>query len=235
MLADLYCRWKRTLYALFESPTSSPSAFIIHITSTGLIAFSAFITILETLPPFHSTPTSVWFGIETALVVIFTVEYIGRLLAHSETWSGLFKWGRCVYFIPAPLRLSSTPNLSLFCNHRLACYSALLHRARRSSRHRKLSPLIFRCLPLMFLLADRVLSLFNSADIPFTARLSAIQIQQHHPSVRLPNPQHNINLTASLLAPLRLCTSPSNALKMPSSPLVSSLAWPWWYLAPFCE
>ncbi|KAG8881877.1 hypothetical protein FRB98_004070 [Tulasnella sp. 332] len=84
--------WKRKLYKLFESPTSSQSAFIIHVASTTAIVFSACVTILETLPPFHATPTHVWFGIETSLVVLFTVEYIARLLAHSETWGDLFRW-----------------------------------------------------------------------------------------------------------------------------------------------
>ncbi|KAG9003097.1 hypothetical protein FRB94_003358 [Tulasnella sp. JGI-2019a] len=84
--------WKRKLYKLFESPNSSQSAFLIHVATTTLIVFSACITILETLPPFHATPTHVWFGIETSLVVLFTVEYIGRLLAHSETWGELLRW-----------------------------------------------------------------------------------------------------------------------------------------------
>ncbi|KAG8924171.1 hypothetical protein FRC02_010610 [Tulasnella sp. 418] len=91
--------WKRDLWALFESPTSSSAAFTVHVASTGLICFSAFITILETLPPFHKTPTSVWFGIETALVVIFTVEYICRALAHSETWREYFRWSGSFFAI----------------------------------------------------------------------------------------------------------------------------------------
>lgn len=95
---QLVDRWKRTLYKLFESPTSSQSAFIIHVASTTAIVFSACVTILETLPPFHATPTHVWFGIETSLVVLFTVEYIARLLAHSETWGDLFRWCGCECF-----------------------------------------------------------------------------------------------------------------------------------------
>ncbi|KAG8937133.1 hypothetical protein FRC00_007172 [Tulasnella sp. 408] len=95
----IFTPWKRTLFRLFESPTSSSSAFVIHVTSTGLIVFSAFITILETLPAFHATPSYVWFGIETSLVVLFTMEYIGRFLAHSESWSELLKWAGSFFAI----------------------------------------------------------------------------------------------------------------------------------------
>ncbi|KAG8949520.1 hypothetical protein FRC04_008453 [Tulasnella sp. 424] len=95
----IFTPWKKTLFRLFESPTSSSSAFIIHVTSTALIVFSAFITILETLPAFHATPSYVWFGIETSLVVLFTVEYIGRLLAHSESWSELLGWAGSFFAI----------------------------------------------------------------------------------------------------------------------------------------
>ncbi|KAG9048633.1 hypothetical protein FS837_012342 [Tulasnella sp. UAMH 9824] len=95
----IFTPWKRTLFRLFESPTSSSSAFVIHVTSTGLIVFSAFITILETLPAFHATPSYVWFGIETSLVVLFTMEYIGRFLAHSESWSELLKWAGTFFAI----------------------------------------------------------------------------------------------------------------------------------------
>ncbi|QRV91181.1 ion channel protein [Ceratobasidium sp. AG-Ba] len=34
----------------------------------------------------------VWFGIETALVALFTLEYGARCFAHSETWSQLWNW-----------------------------------------------------------------------------------------------------------------------------------------------
>ncbi|KAG8897909.1 hypothetical protein FRB99_007799, partial [Tulasnella sp. 403] len=91
--------WKRSLFRLFESPTSSPPAFVVHIVSTGLIVVSAFITILETLPIFHSTSPNVWFGLETSIVVLFTVEYCGRMLAHSETWAELLRWGGSFFAI----------------------------------------------------------------------------------------------------------------------------------------
>ncbi|QRW18843.1 ion transport domain-containing protein [Rhizoctonia solani] len=39
-----------------------------------------------------SSSERVWFGIETALVALFTLEYGARCFAHSETWSQLWSW-----------------------------------------------------------------------------------------------------------------------------------------------
>ncbi|CAE6497870.1 unnamed protein product [Rhizoctonia solani] len=83
---------RREMYLLMEQPNSSTSAFVIHFFSTFLIAFSACVTTLETLPAFRSSSERVWFGIETALVALFTLEYGARCFAHSETWSQLWSW-----------------------------------------------------------------------------------------------------------------------------------------------
>ncbi|CEL57406.1 Potassium voltage-gated channel protein Shal OS=Drosophila melanogaster GN=Shal PE=1 SV=2 [Rhizoctonia solani AG-1 IB] len=83
---------RREMYLLMEQPNSSTAAFVIHFFSTFLIAFSACITTLETLPAFRSSSERVWFGIETALVALFTLEYGARCFAHSETWSQLWNW-----------------------------------------------------------------------------------------------------------------------------------------------
>lgn len=96
-LADIHPAWKRTLHALLEHPNSSPSAFLIHITTTFLILLSAIVTILETIPAFHSTSASVWFGIETSLVVLFTVEYVARSLAWSVRWDTFLSWFFCKF------------------------------------------------------------------------------------------------------------------------------------------
>ncbi|KAF8320345.1 voltage-gated potassium channel [Clavulina sp. PMI_390] len=82
----------RTLYDLLEDPTSSQSAFAIHVFTTSLIIISAIITILETLPPFARAPSGLWFGLETALVVCFTVEFACRAYAHSASWSEFWRW-----------------------------------------------------------------------------------------------------------------------------------------------
>ncbi|KAI0754725.1 voltage-gated potassium channel [Daedaleopsis nitida] len=84
--------WKKDLYMLLEQPTSSQAAFLVHFFITFLIAFSAVITVLETVPAFHSISGSFWFGLETTLVVLFTIEYIGRCLAHTTSWRRFFKW-----------------------------------------------------------------------------------------------------------------------------------------------
>ncbi|KAF4618008.1 hypothetical protein D9613_012848 [Agrocybe pediades] len=44
------------------------------------------------VPAVHSVSMRVWFGIETSVVALFTVEYISRCLAWSSTWSMLFSW-----------------------------------------------------------------------------------------------------------------------------------------------
>ncbi|KAL4073181.1 hypothetical protein V8B97DRAFT_1898287 [Scleroderma yunnanense] len=83
---------KRAIFDLLERPTSSSSAFLVHFASTSLIVFSAIVTILETVPSFHTTSPRVWFGLETSLVLLFTVEYSARLFAWSSSWITLVKW-----------------------------------------------------------------------------------------------------------------------------------------------
>jgi len=95
--------WKHQLFQLMEQPTSSTSAFVIHMFSTFLIVFSALITVLETVPAVHSISPKVWFGVETSIVALFTVEYIARCLAWSATWMSLIRWMICEH--PAPLSL----------------------------------------------------------------------------------------------------------------------------------
>ncbi|KAI8994245.1 voltage-gated potassium channel [Trametes punicea] len=84
--------WQKELYMLLEQPTSSRSAFLIHIFTTSLIVISAVVTVLETVPAFHSIPGGFWFGLETSLVVLFTIEYIARCIAHATAWMRFFKW-----------------------------------------------------------------------------------------------------------------------------------------------
>ncbi|KAL0961287.1 hypothetical protein HGRIS_006247 [Hohenbuehelia grisea] len=98
-LDDIHPPWKRDLYALMERPTSSPSAVLIHILTTGLIVLSAIVTILETVPSFHYISTRFWFGLETSIVILFTVEYVLRAVAHSSSWSVLFKWATSFFAI----------------------------------------------------------------------------------------------------------------------------------------
>ena len=97
--SSIHPPWKRHLYRLLEQPTSSTAAFIMHMFTTSLIVMSAFVTVLETVPAVHSISTRIWFGVETSVVALFTVEYIARLLAWSNTWGTLFHWVFCT-FIP---------------------------------------------------------------------------------------------------------------------------------------
>lgn len=88
-------RWKQELHALLEQPTSSSSAFVMHIFITSLIIISAIVTVLETVPTFRKISNAVWFGFETTLVALFTMEYIGRSLAWSGSWGLYFRWAIC--------------------------------------------------------------------------------------------------------------------------------------------
>lgn len=97
-LAGIHPPWKRNLHALLEHPRSSPSAFLLHMTMLFLILFSALVTVMETVPAFHAISTRAWFGVETSLVAIFTVEYIARCFAWSGTWFSLLKWQTCGWF-----------------------------------------------------------------------------------------------------------------------------------------
>jgi len=89
---SIHPAWKRELFALLEQPNSSVGAFLIHFLMTFFILVSAVVTVLETVPAFHSINPQIWFGIETTLVALFTVEYIARCTAFSSTWKGLLKW-----------------------------------------------------------------------------------------------------------------------------------------------
>ncbi|KAF9264095.1 voltage-gated potassium channel [Marasmius fiardii PR-910] len=91
-LASIQPLWKRDLFALLEQPKSSSGAMFIHIFMTSLILTSALVTVLETVPAFHTISPQFWFGIETTLVAMFTVEYIARCVAWSASWRSLLKW-----------------------------------------------------------------------------------------------------------------------------------------------
>lgn len=94
-LHTIHPAWKRNLHELLEHPNATTAAFLIHVLITSLILLSAIVTVLETIPAFHSTSPSVWFGIETSLVVLFTVEYVARALAWSSSWSLFMSWFLC--------------------------------------------------------------------------------------------------------------------------------------------
>ncbi|KAF8074171.1 hypothetical protein FPV67DRAFT_791341 [Lyophyllum atratum] len=91
-LAAIHPPWKRSLHALLEQPKSSTAAIMLHMLVTFLILTSALVTVLETVPSLHTISTGAWFGIETTLVSLFTVEYVARCLAWSGTWMSLLKW-----------------------------------------------------------------------------------------------------------------------------------------------
>jgi hypothetical protein len=108
--------WRLHLYNLLERPNSSAAAVLVHVVVTALIVFSALVTILETVPgTLRSLPGGIWFGLETSLVALFTVEYVARCAATSYSWSGLFGWVGCASFLY--LFISAPLSLQGFCPH----------------------------------------------------------------------------------------------------------------------
>lgn len=79
-------KFKRKLYLLMEDPASSSAAFWVNVLISGLIVFSAIMTTIETIPAFRSAESNkVWFKLETIMVSIFSLEYILRMIAHSDS------------------------------------------------------------------------------------------------------------------------------------------------------
>lgn len=90
--------FRHALFLLMERPTSSSSAFTLHLTTNAIIVLSAILTILETLPFFHAVNSSIWFGLETVIVALFTVEYVARSFAwgFGEGNGGWKRWSKWV-------------------------------------------------------------------------------------------------------------------------------------------
>lgn len=177
-------RWRLYLYNLLERPNSSPAAVLVHVLITVLIVFSALITILETVPAFHSLPGGMWFGIETSLVALFTVEYIARCAATSFSWSAFFGWAGCTFSFSCRsvsfdnddggdcggndgsiLSLSHFPPTSVPRHHGPSRYPALLHRSRHAEGYRQ-SPFHPHAYPYLI----RVVSSLLSFAFPYFAR-----------------------------------------------------------------
>ncbi|PVG01555.1 voltage-gated potassium channel [Serendipita vermifera] len=94
--------FRHALYLLLEQPTSSNSAFTLHLITNTIIVLSAFLTILETIPAFHAVDSSLWFGLETGIVVLFSVEYGARSIGwgfgeSNGGWKRWWKWARSFF------------------------------------------------------------------------------------------------------------------------------------------
>ncbi len=99
--AAMRSTWKRKLYLLMEEPSSGREAFFVHVAVTGAIFFSVILTTFSTLPAFHTNPVSVrvLFGFDTTLVILFTVEYLARTFAHSDTWAQYYRWATSFFAV----------------------------------------------------------------------------------------------------------------------------------------
>lgn len=77
----------------------------------------------------------IWFGIETTLVALFTVEYIARCTAFSSTWTGLLKWMICAS-IPVLMFLQClNRTCSILRRDRPTFCASLLHRNLDATRY----------------------------------------------------------------------------------------------------
>lgn len=99
--AAMRSSWKRKLYLLMEEPSSGREAFFVHVAVTGAIFFSVVLTTFSTLPAFHTNPTSVrvLFGFDTTIVILFTVEYLARTFAHSDSWAQYYRWATSFFAV----------------------------------------------------------------------------------------------------------------------------------------
>ncbi|KAI9320655.1 hypothetical protein BX666DRAFT_1909955 [Dichotomocladium elegans] len=78
---------KRRLYLLMEQPSSSDAAFWTNVVVSMLIVLSAVMTTIETIPAFRSSESNrVWFNLETTMVALFTLEFLLRVFAHSDSF-----------------------------------------------------------------------------------------------------------------------------------------------------
>ncbi|KAG6860452.1 hypothetical protein C0995_010971 [Termitomyces sp. Mi166 len=127
-LSAIHPPWKRSLHALLEHPKSSPAAIFLHMLVTFLILISALVTVLETIPTLHEISTGAWFGVETTLVALFTIEYVARCLAWSGTWISLLKWMTTIEVMYISVRRSQHALLaiSFFVIMILTVFSTLL-------------------------------------------------------------------------------------------------------------
>ncbi|KAI9498219.1 hypothetical protein BDB00DRAFT_755196 [Zychaea mexicana] len=80
--SDLKCR----LYFLMEQPSSSSAAFYTNVVVSMLIVLSAVMTTIETIPAFRSNESNNRFKLETTMVALFTLEYLVRVFAHSDSF-----------------------------------------------------------------------------------------------------------------------------------------------------
>ncbi|KAG0354570.1 hypothetical protein BC939DRAFT_440726 [Gamsiella multidivaricata] len=84
--------FKRRLFLLLEDPSSSNAAFALNVWVSFAIVLSAVITTIETIPAFRSTDSAIWFFFETTMVIFFTIEFIARIICHSDSLKQLKKF-----------------------------------------------------------------------------------------------------------------------------------------------
>ncbi|KAJ2777252.1 hypothetical protein H4R18_005249 [Coemansia javaensis] len=83
---NIRSEWRRRLFLLFEDPSSSRAAFVLNLLVTLMIILSAALTTIETIPSLRKGHAALWLAFELTIVVVFTVEFVLRFLAHTDSW-----------------------------------------------------------------------------------------------------------------------------------------------------
>ncbi|ORZ34385.1 hypothetical protein BCR44DRAFT_1436586 [Catenaria anguillulae PL171] len=80
--------WNRRLYNLLEDPSSSKEAFHVSVFVSAMIIIATLVATLETIPSLYSREMDLWavrHGVELFIIITFTIEYLLRILARSDS------------------------------------------------------------------------------------------------------------------------------------------------------
>jgi len=92
-------RWRIVTYLMLEEPRTSRAAQALSMVILVCIIVSITAFMLETMPELKRVPPSVWDALEVISTVVFTFEYIARLLVCDVGGTTVWK------FIRAPMNL----------------------------------------------------------------------------------------------------------------------------------
>lgn len=84
--------FKKKLYLLLEDPSSSRAALYTTLFISFNIILSTIVATVETMPSLYSDEKGIWMAreaLEIFIVICFTLEFIFRVIAHSDTWGSL--------------------------------------------------------------------------------------------------------------------------------------------------
>lgn len=100
--------WLVAMYFLMEEPSSSIYAKAWSLWMTCFILASLLVYVLETMPDLSHVSEETWFTLEAVCTACFTMEFVGRCLAHSVTDKSM-----CSFFT-RPMNLADLVSLLPF-------------------------------------------------------------------------------------------------------------------------